>query len=202
MDKRQALSNLYGRKYFDRFTIINGRRIAVCYYCNEPATEHDHVPPIAYIGKEILLGNYEIINQIELLLIPACRECNRRLSAKPLLTPEERREYIEKSFPLRVKQFKKRDIPVIIERNESKEIMANITITLTHTQVARIMRKLSRFYGWKEFTTLTLGDILVKAISEYAEERTGTFTRHTVELNKFIAETLQEGINNAKTSRP
>jgi len=109
---RNSLHSFYARKHFDRSTKLNGEDVAICYYCNSIAYERDHVPPLAYVRDQITFGNYDILTELPLLIVPACKPCNRNLAAKPLLTLEKRLLFIRKNFPSRVKERE----PVTITR--------------------------------------------------------------------------------------
>jgi len=56
-----------------------------CTYCGEPATENDHLLPLPWTGKAARRSTKKV---------PACRECNGRLSDLFLPTVEERAAHL------------------------------------------------------------------------------------------------------------
>lgn len=69
----------------------SGLYITPCIYCGMPASSVDHIPPQS---MRMQLGAVELaaIHEQE---VPACRECNSALGARPLLTVTERRAYVK-----------------------------------------------------------------------------------------------------------
>ena len=74
-----------------------------CFYCNDVATCLDHVPPLKHAV------NYIGAIDVELLLIPSCRECNSVASAHLDLTKEARKKYL--AIKLNERHKKKLQIP-------------------------------------------------------------------------------------------
>jgi hypothetical protein len=62
-----------------------------CSYCGAVATTIDHVPPRSMRAQLVDLGI-----QFDAVEIPACRECNGLLGAKPFLTLTARKAYIKR----------------------------------------------------------------------------------------------------------
>jgi hypothetical protein len=109
MDKtqyRKHLHSFYGIKHFDnvRQFFIAGEMIdgVCCYYCGGLATTRDHSPALRVVMRILEKGDYDEFEQLTLVVVPACRACNGNLSAKPLLTLEERRAYIHTKYPTRL----------------------------------------------------------------------------------------------------
>lgn len=65
--------------------------IRPCVYCGMPADTVDHVPP-RHMRVQIQALGLVGIQERE---VPACRECNSALGARPLLTVTERRDYMK-----------------------------------------------------------------------------------------------------------
>lgn len=64
-----------------------------CFYCGSEDTTDDHVPPLATVHK---LRGYA--PKHSLLLVRSCVSCNSALGDMPLMTPEERRDYIREVY--------------------------------------------------------------------------------------------------------
>lgn len=63
----------------------------LCMYCGDIATTRDHVPPKKWLNLFSLHALHLTENKV---VVPACRNCNCVLGAKPLFTIEERRAYM------------------------------------------------------------------------------------------------------------
>ena len=75
----------------------------VCFYCGEPGDTIDHVPSLY---QAYCVGLDEIERQnIQLYLIPSCRECNSLLGARPTTDPVDRRDDLKKLLQKRYKKF-------------------------------------------------------------------------------------------------
>ena len=77
---RAEVSALYTRDY--------SHDPALCAYCGAPRQCLDHVPPLR-LAADMDLDRFRR-NGGELLLIPACLDCNALLGSKPLPTYDER----------------------------------------------------------------------------------------------------------------
>ena len=65
--------------------------VSPCVYCGMPADSVDHVPP-RYIRAQLAQVELKPVTVVE---VPACRECNCALGARPLLTVGHRRAWIK-----------------------------------------------------------------------------------------------------------
>lgn len=65
-----------------------------CCYCGDPATDDEHVLPVAAYQKLFAVGNVTIPDDL-LRLVPACGECNRFAGDKVFRSFEEKRLYIK-----------------------------------------------------------------------------------------------------------
>ena len=61
-----------------------------CYYCGEPSTELDHVPPLS--AAHLAKVRY---------LVPSCHECNALLSDRAILKLEQRASYLSEKYKKR-----------------------------------------------------------------------------------------------------
>lgn len=67
----------------------------VCIYCGEIAVDRDHVPPHASTGGLIkTFFRHEVV--------PACKNCNGALHAKPLLTIADRAAWLLRRFQKKI----------------------------------------------------------------------------------------------------
>lgn len=66
--------------------------IKPCVYCGLPGDSVDHIPPRS-LRRQLLDIELVAMKEME---VPACRECNAALGARPIITITERREYIKK----------------------------------------------------------------------------------------------------------
>ena len=71
MAKRRQRRQNYCYKLVD----IPSDMLFTCYYCGEPASDKDHVPPVSRFHDY-----YALYDRHEPLLIPSCSECNSLLS--------------------------------------------------------------------------------------------------------------------------
>lgn len=86
---RKALKEIYHHLY-ERHYMEQPNR---CFYCDEPMTCLDHVPPLSSMEG---LNTAELRRYgIPMLLIPACTDCNTMLGDRHLLTVAERLDYLE-----------------------------------------------------------------------------------------------------------
>ena len=69
-----------------------------CAYCGVIANSVDHVPPRSQRDRLVALG---LALQYDFFEVPACRECNSVLGARPLWTLRERRAYIKRMLKRR-----------------------------------------------------------------------------------------------------
>jgi hypothetical protein len=64
-----------------------------CAYCNECASEKDHIPPLVWVNN---LGQEFFRNLgYSFLKVPCCSDCNSRLSKRDLFTHKERQVWLE-----------------------------------------------------------------------------------------------------------
>jgi hypothetical protein len=83
----------YTRKY------VIGDRYE-CVYCGEMADTLEHCPPLILVSNEISEEDRE-----NLLLVPACRECNTSLGDRYLLTLQDRAEWLVSFYKRKYKKF-------------------------------------------------------------------------------------------------
>lgn len=62
----------------------------VCFYCGEAAQAGDHVPPLSVVEK---MGADRFVGT-RFVILPACNECNSKLSNKPITDPKNRAFYL------------------------------------------------------------------------------------------------------------
>lgn len=83
---RKAILKVYNKLYKVSNLLDESR----CFYCGRCASTIDHVPPISVVDT---LGIKNLVG-VQLLLIPACAECNSLLSNKPLKSVKLRAQYL------------------------------------------------------------------------------------------------------------
>ena len=88
---RLALVLLHGAKY----RRVMGRTPGACLYCGAPATSFDHVPSPGYADA---LADMRRQGRQLFALVPACTQCNGRLSDSPIFTIGERASYLERKL--------------------------------------------------------------------------------------------------------
>lgn len=93
---RLALLTIYHRRY-DRVTCRQPNR---CFYCGDIASELDHCPSL-----DIAASLGDGWHRVPHYLIPACKECNARLSDRPLLTPCTRAAYLARRLERDYERF-------------------------------------------------------------------------------------------------
>jgi hypothetical protein len=98
-----------------------------CYYCGAPDASDDHVPPLATLHK---LRGFN--SHVKLLLVRACISCNATLGDMPLMTPVERRDYIQQVFlPNRIDSLKLKIATTVLQlENMEKELAGLILLPL------------------------------------------------------------------------
>lgn len=69
-----------------RFNTLKLKENQLCTYCDEIATEMDHVIPRSRFYE----APHDTVNYI----VPSCKECNDRLSNHPVFTIKDRREFL------------------------------------------------------------------------------------------------------------
>lgn len=79
----------------------DGVYVSPCIYCGFPANSIDHVPP-RHMRLQLSACALIAIHERE---VPACRECNSVLGARPLLTILERRNYIKQALRRRYAKY-------------------------------------------------------------------------------------------------
>ena len=67
-----------------------------CVYCGWLADSIDHAPPVTWAFS--LGSEYFYKRKIELVKVPACRECNIELASKKLFTVKERTVYLAERY--------------------------------------------------------------------------------------------------------
>lgn len=72
-----------------------------CVYCGLPADSVDHIPP-RHMRAQLPEIELQSIIWHE---VPACRECNSALGARPLLTLSERRDYAKGHISRKYKKY-------------------------------------------------------------------------------------------------
>ena len=75
--------------------------VSPCVYCGMPADSVDHVPP-RYMRAQLSQLELKAMTVIE---VPACRECNCALGARPLLTVGHRRAWIKEWLKKRYRTY-------------------------------------------------------------------------------------------------
>lgn len=78
--------------------------VASCYYCGDPATTVDHVPPRCV--RRMMLADQRAFGQFKFYELDCCKECNSALGKK-LWTPAERKAYIGKWLQRRYRKILK-----------------------------------------------------------------------------------------------
>lgn len=71
--------------------VLRLRDVPLCTYCGAVATTIDHVPPVSQRAR---LRELDPDGDYRNREVPACRECNIALGARPLWTLTDRRRYI------------------------------------------------------------------------------------------------------------
>ena len=80
-----------------------------CAYCGDIASEDDHVPAVASVARLSL--EFFRLNHVPLLIVPACKDCNRHLADRPIYTVQERAQYLYDYMPQRFSKLKRRPRP-------------------------------------------------------------------------------------------
>lgn len=88
---RRLLIKTHGHKY----KRIIGKGLGVCFYCNDTATDLDHVPSLGYADALDVMRRQV---KIRYVLLPACRQCNNRLNNRPIFTASERADMLERKL--------------------------------------------------------------------------------------------------------
>lgn len=81
-DREEVLRRSHGR-------YVRHSHTGSCFYCGAGSETGDQVPPLAVIAR---LRGYT--KGVTLWLVESCVRCNSALGDMPLMTPEERKEYI------------------------------------------------------------------------------------------------------------
>lgn len=89
--ERTRILAIYGRFYRTHYTEQRS-----CFYCDEPATDRDHAPPVAWVESNTITQWRKM--RIPLVKVLACAECNRLIGSKPLFTTRERLEFLDRSL--------------------------------------------------------------------------------------------------------
>ena len=97
---RQHLHNIYKDRYVRHF-LDEGY---YCFYCGDPATGLDHMPPLFYMDS-LSLG-YIKKNKISCALLPCCTECNLKGGNKMHLTVMDRLLFLESTYEKHFKKMK------------------------------------------------------------------------------------------------
>lgn len=95
---RRSLIRDHGHKYRRAWGLHPGQ----CFYCADPATVLDHVPPLAWADA---LESMRRRSSIPYALVPACCDCNTTLGDRALLSMCERAAHIERRL---AKTYEKR----------------------------------------------------------------------------------------------
>lgn len=94
----EVFGKYYRHKHFDRLKHykVDGQMIELimCYYCDDMASERDHVYPVSALTRDALAGR--IPRKAPLLIVPACRTCNRALHDRVFKSLRARRAYIRR----------------------------------------------------------------------------------------------------------
>lgn len=83
------------------YKIPVGAVAGICIYCGALAETKDHVPPLSAVSS--LGADYFE----ELLVVPACNECNSTLGDKWLCEIEDRREFLLNNYKEKYKKILK-----------------------------------------------------------------------------------------------
>ena len=86
-DKHKELRTRLDVCYLNPF-----KGLTVCYYCGDPASTIDHVPPLDFV--DAYGSDHCVRYDIDMVKVPSCSECNRHLGNRPLLTLRDRAEFI------------------------------------------------------------------------------------------------------------
>lgn len=111
--------------------------VSPCAYCGMPADSVDHIPPR---HMRVQLSELELQAMI-VMEVPACRECNSALGAKPLLTVGARREWVKSWLSrhyakyLRIPEWREEDLAAL---GQSLQGMVRRNIAIRDTVRDRI----------------------------------------------------------------
>jgi hypothetical protein len=94
--KKNLSARLYRRllvkEHSHKYKKIVGKGADVCFYCNDTATDLDHVPSLGYADALDVMRR-EV--KIRYVLLRSCRQCNNRLNNRPIFTVSERAQWLE-----------------------------------------------------------------------------------------------------------
>lgn len=68
----------------------------LCIYCNDVAQEWDHIPPKA-LRRQLTWEQWHEMG-VKFRRVPACRDCNQIIGARPLFTVADRRARVREKL--------------------------------------------------------------------------------------------------------
>lgn len=159
---RKAAEAGYGHLY----SSPKGLDTCTCFYCGSIAEHQDHVPALSTISS---LGTHAFVGY-RLLLIPACAECNGRLSNLLLPTVKLRCQYLVGKYVT--------EYSAILLRPEWREelydLKGNLRQYVQSSQDSKLVLERRLDYLWSVDYRLHL----LEAVKPYAED-------YSIDLSKF-----------------
>ena len=122
-DRQQAYLEQHGK--YRRFS-----HDGTCFYCGDVDTTDDHVPPLSILYR--LRGHDQNLNP---LLVRSCARCNSSLGDIALMTPIERRDYIQRTAMPRMIENLRMEIQELRQRYDASLSMLNHIQSLHESKI-------------------------------------------------------------------
>jgi 5-methylcytosine-specific restriction endonuclease McrA len=126
----------YMSRYHTRYKPHQNARKGECIYCGLAADTSDHVPPVSVVYA-LGADHFEEAG-IDLVLVPACRECNSLLGARMLPTLRERASFIADALR---KRYAKQLAAPSWDSEEMEELGRNLGNMVSMQEAVKRMAK-------------------------------------------------------------